>query len=69
MEVLSKKYIIQLGFHNLYKGAQKLGKGSTATVYKTIRLEDNQIVAIKGFNKVCYFELKNNGKGREAFLK
>jgi hypothetical protein len=31
--ILSHKYIVQLGFHNLFKAAKIIGKGMTACVY------------------------------------
>jgi hypothetical protein len=55
LEVLRKKYIVQLGFHNLFKGVQKIGQGSTAPVYKTRCLSTGKIVAVKSFSRVKHF--------------
>ncbi len=50
MAFLRKKVNV-LGFHEMYYTTKKLGKGSEANVYKSIRLEDGKEVAIKAVNK------------------
>ena len=39
---LGKKYIIQDGFHEIYRAIKKIGKGVTASVYKALRLTDRK---------------------------
>ncbi len=41
-EKLGKKYIIQDGFHDIYRAIKKIGKGVTASVYKALRLTDRK---------------------------
>jgi len=40
--VLGKKFIMQEGFHEIYRAIKKIGKGVTASVYKAIRLTDQK---------------------------
>jgi len=61
--VLAVKYIVQLGFHVLFKAIKKIGKGMTACVYNAINFANGQEVAIKSFKRSIYFEQdKGNGK-------
>lgn len=53
-QVLSSK-LNQKGFHRHYKPIKKIGRGSFASVYLALRLEDDRKVAIKAFSKEhCY---------------
>ena len=45
------KYILQDGFHEIYRAVKKIGKGVTASVYKALRLTDRKEVAVKSFKK------------------
>jgi len=45
------KHLSQYGFHNLYKGIKRLGKGGSATVYEVLRVTDQQHFAVKAFPK------------------
>jgi serine/threonine protein kinase len=40
-----------VGFHDQYKVIDKIGKGSTSTVYKVQRVADEKIFAAKVFLK------------------
>jgi len=40
--VLAVKYIVQLGFHVLFKAIKKIGKGMTACVYNAINFANGQ---------------------------
>jgi serine/threonine protein kinase len=55
-QILSKK-LSQGGFHKTYRPIKKIGKGSFASVYLAIRLEDDKKFAVKAFSKEnCYAE-------------
>jgi serine/threonine protein kinase len=41
----------QVGFHDQYKLLDRIGKGSTSTVYKVQRITDGKIFAAKVFLK------------------
>lgn len=45
------KYIKRGQFHELFKGACKVGKGNFASVYKLERISDGKIFAVKAFSK------------------
>lgn len=53
--MLSKKYIVQLGFKDSFKAIKILGKGVTATVYKALNFSNQTDVAIKSFKRSVYF--------------
>lgn len=40
--LLSGKYILQDGFHEIFRAIKKIGKGVTASVYKALRLTDKK---------------------------
>lgn len=40
--MLGRKYIMQDGFHDIYRAIKKIGKGVTASVYKALRLTDKK---------------------------
>jgi serine/threonine protein kinase len=55
-QILNKK-LSQSGFHKNYRPIKKIGKGSFASVYLAIRLEDDKRFAVKAFSKEnCYSE-------------
>jgi serine/threonine protein kinase len=58
--ILGHKYIVQLGFHNLFKAHKKIGKGMTASVYNAVSFVSNKEVAIKSFKRNVYFASENN---------
>jgi len=58
--VLGHKYIVQLGFHNLFKALRKIGKGMTACVYHAQCFSTGKDVAIKSFKRSAYFTSENN---------
>ena len=45
------KNINQTGFHKIFRPVRTLGKGSSATVYEIMRLEDGKRFAAKAFAK------------------
>ncbi len=57
---MGHKYIVQLGFHNLFKAHKKIGKGMTASVYNALSYALNKEVAIKSFKRSVYFSSENN---------
>lgn len=60
---LGRKFIVQLGFHNLFKATKRIGKGMTACVYNAVHLGTGREVAVKSFNRATYFaQDNNNGK-------
>ncbi len=40
--ILSKNYLVQLGFHACFKANKKIGKGMTACVYNAINLANGR---------------------------
>ena len=62
-ERLGKKYILQDGFHEIYRAIKKIGKGVTASVYKALRLTDRKEIAVKSFKKDVYYSI-DNGRGK-----
>ena len=65
--LLARKYIIQDGFHEIYRAIKKIGKGVTASVYKAVDLTDRKEVAVKSFKKDVYFAI-DNGRGKVNFF-
>lgn len=57
--------INQSGFHNFYKPIRTLGKGSFATVYEIVRLDDGERFAAKVFSKE---NIKNNRSKMRSFI-
>ena len=66
-DTLARKYIIQDGFHDIYRAVKKIGKGVSASVYKAIRLTDKTNLAVKSFKKDQYFQ-SDKGRGKVLFL-
>ena len=65
---LSTKYIVQLGFHDLFKAVRLLGKGGTAQVYEAYSNKDKNYFAVKAFKRSYYFGPSNpNGKVKYQF--
>lgn len=48
---MESKFLIQKGFHKIFKPLRKIGKGSSATVIEGKDLRDQKNYAIKGFKK------------------
>lgn len=61
--ILSRKYIVQLGFHTSFKAIKKIGKGMTACVYNAVSFATGREVAIKSFKRSVYFA-QDNGNGK-----
>lgn len=59
------KIINESGFHSLYKPIRVLGKGSSATVYEIVRLDDGKRFAAKVFTKEG---IKNNRNKMSCFM-
>ena len=59
------KLISQKGFHREFKPIKTLGKGSSATVYEVLRIEDGARFAAKAFSKST---LKNSSQKLQGFL-
>lgn len=67
-KILSRKFIVQLGFHTSFKAIKKIGKGMTACVYNAINFATGKEVAIKSFKRSVYFAQDNNN-GKASFCK
>lgn len=67
-KILSRKFIVQLGFHTSFKAIKKIGKGMTACVYNAISFATGREVAIKSFKRSVYFAQDNNN-GKASFCK
>jgi serine/threonine protein kinase len=65
--ILSRKYIVQLGFHTAFKAIKKIGKGMTACVYNALSFATGREVAIKSFKRSVYFA-QDNGNGKVTTL-
>ena len=61
--ILSRKYIVQLGFHTSFKAIKKIGKGMTACVYNAVSFATGKEVAFKSFKRSVYFA-QDNGNGK-----
>lgn len=59
------KTINQTGFHSFYKPIRTLGRGSFATVYEILRLEDGRRFAAKVFGKD---NIKDNQNKMNSFI-
>jgi hypothetical protein len=51
---LCRKFIVQLGFHNMSKTTKRIGKGRPC-VYNAVHLGTGREVGVKSFKKATYF--------------
>ena len=65
---LSTKYIVQLGFVDLFKATRSLGKGATAQVFEVYSKKNEGYFAVKAFKRSYYFGPSNpTGKVKYQF--